>query len=74
MQHRQIGDAGEAHLRIVFDSAVVSLLLETDATFEDVARALGDLSGQGYGDAVAIDVTLPALPGAALASHRHSDA
>jgi hypothetical protein len=56
---------------MIFEDAVLSFLLETDATFGDVARTLSDLSGHGYGDAVAIDVT---LPDAALASHRHSDA
>lgn len=58
-------------MRIVFDGAVISLPLGTDATLEDLARTLGDLSGQGYGDAVAIAVTLPDV---ALGSYRHSDA
>lgn len=71
MRPGQIDNSGEAHLRMIFEGAVVSSSLETDATFGDVARTLSDLSGHGYGNAVAIDVT---LPDATLASHRHSDA
>jgi len=63
-----VDPAEEPRLRLVFENAVVSLGLASDATFEDVARSLARLSTRHYGKPVAIDVTLgspvggPALP------------
>ncbi len=63
MQPRRMDEAGDSRLRVVFDDAVVSLSLAANATLEDVADALADLSSRRYGNAVAVDVTLavPAL-------------
>jgi len=62
MQHIQPDPACGSRLRFVFSDAVVSLSLPADATFEDIARNLGELAPTRYGDPVAIDVTLARLP------------
>jgi hypothetical protein len=49
-------------LRFIFGGAVFSFGLAADATFEDIARTLGELSSQRYGDPLAIDVTFAVLP------------
>lgn len=63
-------NAGHDRLRFVFDGAVVSVGLAANSTFEDVARTLGELEPQGYGNPVAIDVTM-AAPSRSFAT-RHS--
>jgi hypothetical protein len=50
--------AGGSRVRFVFNEAVVSFSRAGDVTFGEVARTLGELSSQRYGDPVAIDVTL----------------
>ena len=57
MQPIQV-DPRDSRLRVVFDDAVVSFGLAVNATFEDIARTMGELSNRRYGDPVAIDVTL----------------
>jgi hypothetical protein len=52
-----------SRLRVVFDEAVVSLELAAQATFEDVARTLGELEPQRYGSPISIAVTLADRPG-----------
>jgi hypothetical protein len=62
MQPIQVGHATDRRLRFVFDDAVVSFGLAAHATFEDIARTLGELSNQRYGNPVAIDVILAVPP------------
>jgi len=57
MRHT-LGIAEGCRLRFIFDGAVVSLALATDATIEDIARILGSFPSPRYGDPVAIDITL----------------
>ncbi|MBE0531763.1 MAG: hypothetical protein IH626_13115 [Rhodospirillales bacterium] len=45
-------------LRFIFNDTVVAVRLAANATFEDIARTLGKLPRQRYGDPLAIDVTL----------------
>lgn len=45
-------------LRFIFSDAVVAIRLAANATLEDIARTLGELPRQRYGDPLAIDVTL----------------
>lgn len=61
MQTIQVDHAAVNRLRCIFDGKVVSLSFAADAAFGEVARTLGELSDQRYGNPVAIDVTL-ALP------------
>jgi hypothetical protein len=56
-------NAGDSRLRFVFGDTVVSSSLAANATFEDVARTLGELSNERYGNPVAIDVTLGSREG-----------
>jgi hypothetical protein len=69
-QHReadmQLDEIGRRRLRFVFDDAVVSLNLATDATFEDVAQRWEELAERHRGGALAIDITFPALAGVKL--------
>jgi hypothetical protein len=60
MQSLRADNAGNGRLRFLFDGAVVSFGLAANSTFEDVARTLGELEPQGYGNPVAIDVTMAA--------------
>jgi hypothetical protein len=60
MQPNQIDHAGESRLRFVFDHAVVSCGLAADATVEDIAWTLGELTPLYPGNPIAIYVTLPA--------------
>jgi predicted membrane-bound spermidine synthase len=60
VQHDRVADS---RLQIIFDDAVVSLRLATDATFEDVARRVDDLTALNFGGLLAIDVTLASPPG-----------
>ena len=62
MQPIQVDHAGDNRLRFVFDDAVVSLNLAAHATFEDIARTLGELEPMRYGIPVSINVTLAAPP------------
>lgn len=62
MQHTRIDNAGDCRLRFVFDNAVVSLSLDANPTFEDIARTLGELEPTRYGVPVSINVTLAAPP------------
>ena len=50
--------AADSRLRFVFSDKVVSLSLAADATFEDIARTLGEFSNPRYCNPVSIDVTL----------------
>ena len=54
----QMDNAGSSRLRFVFDDAVVSLSLATNATFEDIAKMLGELAPLHPGNPVAISVVL----------------
>jgi hypothetical protein len=63
MHHTQIDHASDRQVGFVFGDAVVSLDLAAGATFEDIARTLGELKAARRGNPVAIDVTL-AMPGA----------
>ena len=63
MQSPRTDIVESSRLRFVFDEAVISLDLAAHATFEDVARTLGELEPQRYGNPIAIAVTLAALPG-----------
>ena len=62
MQHIRIDNAGDSRLRFVFHDAVVSLGLDANSTFEDIARTLGELEPMRYGIPVSINVTLAAPP------------
>lgn len=46
------------HLRLLFQSAVVSRRLRANATLGDVARVLDDLAGHEYGPPVDIQLQL----------------
>ncbi len=50
-------------VRFVFGDAAVSLALAADATFSDIAAALAAVARRHRGKPVAIDVTVPPLPG-----------
>jgi len=63
MQPIQVHHSGDSRLRFVFNDTVVSLTLAANATFEDIARTLGELAPRHYGDPVAIDVTLGSREG-----------
>jgi hypothetical protein len=54
----QMDNAGSSRLRFVFDDSVVSVDLATNATFEDIAKMLGELAPRHHGNPVAISVTL----------------
>ncbi len=58
MQFIQSDHSNDSCLRFVFDDAVVSFDLAVDATFEDIARVLGELMSRHRGNPIAIDVTL----------------
>ena len=58
MQTAQVDHSGESRLRFVFHDAVVSMNLAADATLEEVARRLSELSSRRHRNPVAIDVTL----------------
>jgi len=66
MQPIKVGQAADSRLRFVFSDRVVSLSLAADATFEDIARALGEFSNPEYRNPVSIDVTLSPASRAAL--------
>jgi hypothetical protein len=67
MQPIQVDHAGDNRLRFVFDGAVVSFSLAAHATFEDIARTLGELAQQHYNNPLAIDVTF-AVPSESFGS------
>jgi hypothetical protein len=54
----QMDNAGSSRLRFVFDDAVVSLNVAANATFEDIAKMLGELAPLHQGNPVAISVTM----------------
>ena len=56
---------GKGRLRVVFSGAVQSFGLPTDATFGEVAQALGDLRARGGDAPLAICVKLAAGKSAA---------
>jgi hypothetical protein len=60
---RTLGNAEGCRLRFIFNGAVVSLAVATDATIEDIARILGSLPRPRYGDPFAIDLTLQSRRG-----------
>jgi hypothetical protein len=60
MRHVQIDHASDSRVRFVFSGVVVSVDLAADATFEDIAKALGALP-ERYRKPIAIAVTL-AIP------------
>jgi len=53
-----ISHVPDNRLRFIFNDTVVAVRLAANATFEDIARTLGKLPRQRYGDPLAIDVTL----------------
>ena len=53
-----VGHVPDNRLRFIFNDTVVAVRLAANATFEDIARTLGNLPRQRYGDPLAIDVTL----------------
>lgn len=57
MQPIQVDHAGDNRLRFVFDDAVVSLNLDAHASFEDIARTLGELAREHHINPRAIDIT-----------------
>jgi hypothetical protein len=57
MQPTHADHAHDSRLRIVFDDAVLSFDLAANATFADIALALGDVVSQHDGVPIAIDVT-----------------
>jgi hypothetical protein len=59
-----ISHVPDNRLRFIFSDAVVAIRLAANATLEDIARTLGELPRQRYGDPLAIDVTLE--PGASV--------
>ena len=63
MQHFGVDHVGKSRLRFVFDDAVVSFSVAADATLEDIAQTFDKLASQHYGNPIAIEVTLAALPG-----------
>jgi hypothetical protein len=63
MQPIQVDHARDSRLRFVFSDTVVSFSLAADVTFGEIARTLGELSNQRYGNPVAIDVTLGSREG-----------
>ena len=71
MQHDQANEPRNSRLRIVFPESVVSLRFSAEATFGDIAGALGDLSDQGYGNPVAIDVTFLTKPPLSFPAYAH---
>ncbi len=58
MQYKRGERAADSRLRLVFPDAVMSFSLAADATFEDVARRLRDMSIRRFGDPLAIDVII----------------
>ena len=54
----QAADAKDAHMRFVFAGSVVTCPLADDATFQDVALTLRDLSNKELGELVSIVVVL----------------
>lgn len=62
MQPIQVYQLPKRRLRFVFNDTTVSFGLAENATFEDIARKLDELPNQGYGNPVAIDVTLRTVP------------
>lgn len=60
MQYLDAGRTAHEPLRIVFDDRVVYLPLGPHATLADVARAIRDFGSRGFGEPVAVDVTMPA--------------
>jgi hypothetical protein len=67
MQSVQVDHTGDTRLRFVFDDGVVSFSLAAHATFEDIARTLGELAQQHYSNPLAIDVTF-AVPSESFGS------
>jgi hypothetical protein len=66
MQPIGIDHAADSRLRFIFSDRVVSLSLAADATFEDIARRLGEFSNPQYRIPVSIDVTVSTASRAAL--------
>jgi hypothetical protein len=62
----QVDHAENSLLRFIFSDRVVSFSLAASVTLEEIARTLGELTNQGYGDPVAIDVTLGSHEGDAV--------
>jgi hypothetical protein len=60
LQLNQVKTGGDSRLRFVFDDAVISLRLASDATFEDIARTLEKVGAKHRHKPVAIDVRLAA--------------
>lgn len=58
MPSNHMAYAPDNRLRFIFSDTVVAVRLAANATLEDVARRLGELPRQRYGDPLAIDVTL----------------
>ena len=56
----QVDHAGDSRLRFIFDDAVISFSLAAHATFEDIARTLGELAQDHNINPLAIDVTFAA--------------
>ena len=62
MQSIEAEHATDYRLRFVFHEKVVSFPLAADATFGEIARALGWFARRRYGQPIAIDVTLGRSP------------
>ncbi len=62
MQPIRIDHAPDSRLRFVFDDAVHAVGLAANATFGDIARAMGDMASKRRGIPVAIDVTFALTP------------
>lgn len=54
----QATDAKDAHMRFVFTGSVITRPLADDATFQDVALTLRDLSNKDLGELASIVVVL----------------
>lgn len=52
-----ISHAPGTRLRFIFADTAVAIRLTANATLEDIARKLGELPRQRYGDPLAIDIT-----------------
>lgn len=62
MQPVHVDHARNSRLRFVFDDAVLSCRLAANATFADIAGALGDVASRHDGVPVAVDVTFAVTP------------
>lgn len=62
MRFPQVDRPDENRLRIVFGDTVISFGLAANATFEDIARTLGEFSIPRHGHPLAIDITLNQAP------------